>query len=295
MITTLKNLVRAALPAPLHRALTRRRRLHFTGPYRNWSAARAAAGGYDDPAILERMVASAREVAAGRAAYERDTVLFHEPAADPLLLGELETLALSRPRGLRVLDFGGALGSTWFQHRAFLRKLPPVSWHIVEQPKIAARGRLEFSGSGLTFHDSLDSALDQGPPDLVLISSVLQYLPDPWSALARLSALPAETWLITRTPFTDTLATDTIVVQHVPAAIYRASYSAWVFSTAAFEDFWTRRSASLTWHPCTGGRFTDAGVIQSYRTARIRSAPGDNFSSPSSPTPRIKLPIVIPC
>jgi len=115
MTAALKHLLRAVLPASLHAALTRHRRLRFSGPYRTWSDARAASTGYDEPAILARMTAATRTVAAGRAAYERDTVLFPEPAADPLLLAELTALASLRPAGLRVLDFGGALGSTWFQ------------------------------------------------------------------------------------------------------------------------------------------------------------------------------------
>ena len=42
MTAALKHLLRAALPASLHAALTRHRRLRFTGPYRTWSDARAA-------------------------------------------------------------------------------------------------------------------------------------------------------------------------------------------------------------------------------------------------------------
>ena len=274
MTAALKHLLRAVLPASLHAALTRHRRLRFSGPYRTWSDARAASTGYDEPAILARMTAATRTVAAGRAAYERDTVLFPEPAADPLLLAELTALASLRPAGLRVLDFGGALGSTWFQHHPFLASLPPVAWHIVEQPEIAARGRAEFSGPHLTFHDSLDSALAAGPPDLVLVSSVLQYLPDPWPLLARLATLPARAWLITRTPFSDTLRSDTIVVQHVPTAIYAASYPAWIFSPATFTSFWDARSVSLDWHPCTDGHFTVADISFDYRTAVLHPLPG---------------------
>ena len=274
MTAALKHLLRAALPASLHAALTRHRRLRFTGPYRTWSDARAASTGYDAPDVLARMTAATRAVAAGRAAYERDTVLFPEPAADPLLLAELTALASLRPAGLRVLDFGGALGSTCFQHRPFLQSLPPIAWHIVEQPEIAARGRAKFSGPHFTFHDSLESALAPGPPDLVLISSVLQYLPDPWPLLARLAELPARAWLITRTPFADTLRSDQIVVQHVPATIYAASYPAWIFSPAYFIAFWGARSVTLTWHPCTDGHFTAAEVPFDYRSAVLHPLPG---------------------
>lgn len=267
MTAALRRFLRTMLPAPLHAALTRHRRIRFTGPYRNWADATAAGTGYDAPTILARMTASAHAVAAGHAAYERDTVLFPTPAADPLLLAELTALAPLRPAGLRVLDFGGALGSTWFQHRTFFDSFPPVDWHIVEQPAIASRGRAEFTRPGLTFHDSLEDALVAGPPDLVLLSSVLHYLPAPWSQLERLVALPARAWLVTRTPVSDALHTDHAVVQHVPPVIYRASYPAWIFPAASFASFATAHRLSLVWHRCTDGHFTLPGLAFEFRTA----------------------------
>lgn len=269
MTAGLKRFLRTLLPASLYTALTRHRRLYFTGPYRTWADARTASTGYDAPAILDRMTTSARAVAAGKAAYERDTVLFREPATDPLLTAELTALAAARPRGLRVLDFGGALASTWFQHRDFLATLPPVTWHIVEQPTVAARGRADFANANLIFHDSLESALAAGSPDLVLLSSVLQYLEDPWAILERLSSLPNCIWLITRTPFADGATSDAVVVQHVPATIYAASYSAWVFSAARFAAFWAQRSAVVECHPCTDGAFVAGELAFDFRTARI--------------------------
>jgi putative methyltransferase (TIGR04325 family) len=271
MTAGLKRLLRAVLPAPLRAALTAHRRLRFSGPYQTWADARHASTGYDAPAILERMTASARAVAAGQAAYERDTVLFRDPTPDPLLLAEITALTKIRPAGVRVLDFGGALGSTWFQHRPFLAGLGTVAWHVVEQPFIAERGRTEFTNPNLTFHDSIESALASGPPDLVLLSSVLQYLEAPWSVLERLASLPASVWLITRTPFADALASDTLVVQHVPATIYPASYPAWIFSPDHFAAFWTARHTVLGWHPCSEGSFRVRDLSFTFRTALIRS------------------------
>ncbi len=285
MTTPLKRLLRAVLPAPLAAALVRRRRLRFSGPYPSWAAARTASRGYDDDAILTRMVEATRAVAAGRAAFERDTVLFTGPQHDPLLAAELAALASRRPAPLRVLDFGGALGSTWWQHRALFATLPPIEWHVVEQPAVAARGRAEFARPGLAFHDSLASALPAGPPDLVLAASVLQYLESPWTTLAELAALPAATWLVARTPFVDAAAADLLTVQHVPANIYRASYPAWVFPAKSFAAFATARGLAIEWHACDDGAFTAGGVPFDFRTVILRRAPAQETASPRDATP----------
>jgi len=255
MNAPLRALARALLPRPLRRWLTRHQRLRFTGPYPDWAAARAASSGYDAPEILQRIATAAREVAAGRAAYERDTVLFTEPHADPFLLGAIQRVA---PSGttvpLRVLDFGGSLGSTFLQMRPWLAPGRALRWDIVEQPAVAELGRREYQTAELRFHASLDAALDPDPaaPDVVLLSSVLSYVEHPWPILQRLAALPAAAWIVTRTCFSDT-PDDRVVVQHVPASIYRASYPAWVFAGEKFRRFWTERDCSLAWHSTVEG------------------------------------------
>lgn len=84
---------------------------------------------------------------------------------------------------LRILDFGGALGFSFFPVRAALPAATNLAFHIVEQPALARVGReLLADEQGLFFHDDL-SAVD-GPIDIVHSGSVLQYLDD-WRRILR--------------------------------------------------------------------------------------------------------------
>lgn len=286
MKAPLRSLARALLPQPLRRWLTRHQRLRFTGPYPDWNAARAASSGYDAPEILPRTAAAAREVVAGRAAYERDTVLFTEPHADPFLLDAIQRAAPSgAATPLRVLDFGGSLGSTFFQMRPWLAPGRALRWDIVEQPAVAGLGHREFQTADLRFHANLEAALatDAAAPHVVLLSSVLSYVEHPWPILERLAALPAAAWIATRTCFSDTPA-DRVVVQHVPASIYRASYPAWVLAEEKFRRFWTERDCSLSWHATVEGEASAGPLRFAFKNVVIRPrGPAQETASTATP------------
>jgi putative methyltransferase (TIGR04325 family) len=130
---------------------------------------------------------------------------------------------------LHVVDFGGALGSTYAQSRVLINAASDVCWAIVEQPAYAAAGAEEFGNHELSFHDSIDAARQHADFDVLLLSGVIQYLPDPLGFLDSVLALEFPTVILDRTPFmVDGVAR--LTVQHVPESIYPASYPAWFFS-----------------------------------------------------------------
>ena len=209
-------------PLWLKRAKRQRhlRRAGYQGPYADWAQARAAATGYDAAVIFERVRAATGQVRDGAAVYERDSVIFdHIEHAWPLATALLRTAAV---RGrLSVLDFGGSLGSSYFQNRGLLSG--PFEWSVVEQAHFVRCGQAEFSNAQLRFYDSVTAVLAERKPNLVLLSSVLQYLEDPVPIAAQLAACGAELIIIDRMPLTlDEPAL--IYVQHVPPEIYPASY-----------------------------------------------------------------------
>ena len=108
------------------------------------------------------------------------------------------------------------------QHRTALAGLTECTWHIVEQEHFVAAGKAEFSTDTLHFHSTPEEAFNAAPINVILLSSVLQYLPDPYSLLKRLrgTKLPI---IVDRTPMLPDH--DRITVQHVPASIYKASYA----------------------------------------------------------------------
>jgi putative methyltransferase (TIGR04325 family) len=207
--------------------------LHLSGDYPSWDEALAASTGYDSGVILERTKVALLKVKKGDAAYERDSVLFDEiQYAWPLLAGLMWVAAQSGGK-LNVLDFGGSLGSTYFQNRCFLQHLQPVRWNIVEQPQIVKTGKECFEDEHLRFYESASLCFSQTTPNALILSGVLQYLKEPYNALKELSRNPIKYLILDRTPFWEG-PTDRLCVQQVPPSIYPASYPAWIFSRSKF-------------------------------------------------------------
>ncbi|RXK53449.1 methyltransferase, TIGR04325 family [Oleiharenicola lentus] len=206
----------------------------FRGDYRTWVEARAVSGGYDDRAILRKVLAATLEVKAGRAAFERDSVLFAQPEPDVALLGILQSIAANSAGRLRVLDFGGSLGSTYWRHRFQLPSGENLRWDVVEQPDYVEAGRRHLADTPLGFYHDVSSAQAAGPHDVLLCSCALQYLDEPFRCLAQWSRLGIPCLLLNNLPLHDH-GPDRLCVQHVPPSIYAASYPVWFFNRADFR------------------------------------------------------------
>ncbi|MFA5057394.1 MAG: methyltransferase, TIGR04325 family [Opitutaceae bacterium] len=200
----------------------------FRGNYATWSEARAASAGYDDAAVLDRMLGAARAVRSGRVAWDRDGATFAEPAVHAPLLAALRTVAAAQGGRLELVDFGGALGSTWWQYRPSLAGLATVRWRVVEQPHVAAAGRREFADTVLSFHDSLDDALAGAAPAAILLSSVLPYVEAPHALVADVLRRGFKHLIIDRTAFV-TKGSERLAIQRVPPALGGGSYPCWLF------------------------------------------------------------------
>ena len=220
--------LRSLVPAAVRRRVRRLRGqgIYF-GDYASWAEARAKSAGYDDDSILEKTIAATRAVREGRAAWERDSVLFSEPACNAPVLAALRRAAVDG-RGLNLVDFGGALGSTWWQHRPWLAGLGQVRWSVVEQPRWVEAGRREFTTDSLRFYSTLDECCAAERPTVILLSSVLPYLEHPHELLAEIRRRDFRHVIIDRTGFTPR-GRDRLTVQRVPEAIYSASYPCWFF------------------------------------------------------------------
>lgn len=183
--------------------------------------------GYDDPAAAARAIAAARAVRAGRAIWDRDGVLFHEPCRHEPLVGALRGISRTRSGRLGVVDFGGGLGSTWWQHRADLQEFD-VTWRIVERAELVEAGQREFSDAVLSFHRTLTEAMRAGQADVLLLSSVLSYLGNPHGLLAEVVAWRPTDLIIDRTPFV-VGGRDRLVVQVAPPELGGGYYPCWLF------------------------------------------------------------------
>ncbi len=196
-------------------------------------AAQRAATGYGTTEILEQVLESSRAVVDGRALHERDSVTFDRIEYSwPVLAGLLWSAALNGG-SLRVLDFGGSLGTSYRQNRRFIGRFHGVSWAVVEQPGFVAAGRQHFANEVLSFHETLESAAATSP-NVALLGSSLQYLERPVATLEAFARTAVTTLILDRTPLhrgPDHLLT----LQHVPPSIYPAVYPAWILSRPRIE------------------------------------------------------------
>ena len=238
-MNALRALARDWLPPAVVRMIRRRQGgphqnegLHFEGDFATWEEASAQCTGYDAENILAKVLAATLKVKRGEAAFERDSVLFDEVEyAWPVLAGLMWAAARNGGK-LNVLDFGGALGSCYYQSRKFLQTLPGVHWNVVEQAHYIEAGRVHIQDEQLRFYKTIKECLSENQPNVILLSSVLQYLPAPDSILLELMKVGADAIVIDRT-IVNYSSFDRIYVQHVPSRIYSASYPCRSLSEAA--------------------------------------------------------------
>ena len=200
----------------------------------NWAEAKLDAAGYDSGDIFFRARESALKVKRGEAIFERDSVCFYKEEYRWPVLACLFTIAAKRDGKLNVLDFGGALGSFYFQHNKFFKELKSIRWSVIEQPHFVECGLNEFQNENLKFYININECLSKEKVDVIFLSSVLQYLEKPNEVLKQLSESNVDYILIDRTPFIEN-QNDRLTVQLVPESIYKASYPAWFFSNQKFN------------------------------------------------------------
>ena len=235
----LKGLGRLLPPAIVrgfrHAAAEKREPIRFTGDFKSWKEAENKSTGYNAPEILEKTRAALLKVKSGEAAFERDSMTFNIMQYEfPLLAGLLRSMVLHRGQ-LSVLDFGGSLGTTYFHCRKFLPLTAALNWSVVDQPAHVACGNAEFANQELHFYETIDDCLSIERPNVLLLSSVLQYLREPYAFLRKLLNEQIPYVIVERTGF-NCNGRDRLTIQHVPAWLYRASYPAWFLSEPAFRE-----------------------------------------------------------
>ena len=202
----------------------------FEDGFPNFKSASSACPGYNADVINEKSFEAARAVVKGEAAFERDGVLFTDPDPRTPVIEALRG-AITAEGALRVLDIGGGLGSSYWQNAGALG-VDRLSWSVLERLDLVTMAT-QLPPHPVTYLDDLDAALES-EWDAVLLSSVLQYLPDPHSVLQQVDRSSCRTIIVDRTPIRDR-AEDIVCVQHAPAHIYQASYPAWIFGRGTLE------------------------------------------------------------
>lgn len=170
------------------------------GDYASYEEAEVKCVGYDADNILNKVLKSTLMVKNGECAYERDGVAFFEKAINYNLMMYLYQIHKMEGR-LHVCDFGGALGSTYWQHKELFAEMGNVEWNVVEQGNYILCGRANLENEVLHFYYNVKELLSsRGGQNVVLLSSVLQYFPEKDAVLDWIAELDAGYLIIERNP-----------------------------------------------------------------------------------------------
>jgi putative methyltransferase (TIGR04325 family) len=229
-IVVKRNIIKQILPPILLllvKKIINRNSSNFERGFNSWSEASANISSYNTSEVFDKTLNASRMVRDGKVAYERDSFLFNKVQYDFKLLSSLLLIANIQNR-LNVVDFGGALGTSFKQNKKYLDCLQiPKKWAVIEQLEFVRIGKDEFQTDTLVFFESLSQI--KFDVDVVLFGSSLCYLENAYEILDEIKTLLPKFILIVRTPFSDSVDDD-IWIQNVPKHIYDASYPVWIFS-----------------------------------------------------------------
>lgn len=224
----------------------------FEGPLSSWQDAVDRSEGWDASAITEKTLEMALKVRDGIIEFEQDTLPRSKIIySDTILAFLLLTLARHHHR-LDIVDFGGSLGTNYFQNRKILHCLGdiPFSWNIVERKVLADLGRAHFSTTGLQFFTDVEQAVRSRPTpiDAFLFSGSFQYLSDPLAFLDRIISLGANILAFDRLLTSPGPVHAPYIQRPDPDVYYRASYPVWCFSYTALIEHLKSKNFTLVEH-----------------------------------------------
>jgi putative methyltransferase (TIGR04325 family) len=160
---------------------------------------------------------------------ERDGFILPAPEFQfPVIAGILRS-ALQNENEINILDFGGSIGSVYFQFKSFFPFGTNIRWNIVELPETVEHGRKHFENNELYFYYSIDECLRNTNPKIVLLSGVLQCLEAPDAVLRKCGEIGASTLIIDRTTCSESVE-DRLAVQIITSPGRYFEYPLWILS-----------------------------------------------------------------
>lgn len=210
----------------------------WKGNYNTFEEAQAKCTGYNENHILQKIIDTTAKVKSGEAVYERDGIIYDSININFHLLNALLLISARNNNKLTIIDFGGSLGTSYYQNISFLSHLTELNWCIIEQPNYVEAGKKSFENGHVRFFYTVEECLAEYPqPDFLLLSSVLQYINNPYELLRKLTGLKIPYFMIDLVGYNDE-DKDRITVQYVPPVFYGipASYPCTFFSKHKVES-----------------------------------------------------------
>jgi len=214
----------------------------YEGIFHTWDEALQSSTGYETEIILEKVLDSCLKVKNKEALSERDSVALNEVQFSFPFLTALFYISAIKKRKLNVIDFGGSLGSTYFQVNNYFSKIEIAQWNIIEQQHFVDKGKRFFQNDIVKFHSSIDDCLTFSQQDVFICSSSLQYVEKPYTLLEKIVQSNIEFIIFDRIPFSQQ---EYITVQKVPPEIYTASYPSWIFKQDKLMNFFFQNRYKL--------------------------------------------------
>lgn len=231
----LKEIIKKIVPQFILDLLRAKNRTVYSGNYSSWSEAEKLCSGYAQDNILQKVTVATEKVVSGEAVFERDSMLFYHEEYNWNIINPLLKAAEENNNELCVIDFGGALGSTYFQNRKQFANLNKLKWCVIEQENFVKTGREQFQNDELCFYSDIATCVKENQVTAILFSSVLQYLSNPWKILKEAMAVEAKYIVFDRIFVLNGSDEDRLCIQKVPAVIYQAAYPMWAFARSSIE------------------------------------------------------------
>lgn len=237
-----KASIKKFIPPILTEILSKKSKYGWYGDFDTWDKAIEKSVGYDDPNILERVRSTLLKVKNDRTILEKDLVFYSGydyPYNFQVLASFLYISQLSNNK-LSVIDFGGSLGSSYFQHRRMLSYLSELDYNIIEQKQFVDAGKKYFEDEHLSFHYDFRTCISKKKPDCVLLSGVLQYLERPVDLINEILGYNIDYIIIDRTPFYLNKP-DRITVQILPPRYGEGSMPYRIFNYEKFTGHFLKK------------------------------------------------------
>jgi putative methyltransferase (TIGR04325 family) len=198
--------------------------------YKTWEEAKKACNTYDEQAIHEKLKSATLKVKNGEAAYERDGIIYSQIYYSWPLLSHLLLAASQNNNELSIIDFGGSLGTTFFQNKKYLNQLNKAQWDVIELGYLIETGKNEITENGLNFYYTIEQAFEaNGKHNILIINGVFPYLENPYETFNLFKSFDFE-YIIIESTYFNYEARDRICIQKTNPKAYTAFYPCWLLN-----------------------------------------------------------------
>ena len=253
-----KKIIKKFLPPifieTINKVIKTNKTFKITGFFKTWDAALAASDGYDHKLIIENVLRASLKVQSGEAIFERDGVTFDRIEYSWPVTAILALSAANNKNILHILDFGGSLGSVFYQNRIFLETFREVKWYVIEQEQLVKVGKKYFENSDLKFFKNKEEInASSFQPSVILFSSSLQYMNDPYFEIDTVISYKPDFFIFDRTLFGNSKE-DFVSTQHSSTNDIRSSYPIWVMSEKKLTRYFSKNYDIMMRFSCPEGK-----------------------------------------